>query len=584
MKNLKKMVLAIAVVAVPMCMSAQSADKNSDFRTYNYIQAQGGLHLPFTPGSRTDLMEPTFGANIGRWFTPSVGARVGFEGLKSNVYDGAQYNSFDFYAIGADLMLNFTNLLAKGNNHKVNLYAFGGFGIVHHDSHDVRFTTPAGTCTNHLLRTGLGVDWKVAKPVTISLEYRLSNTDDKFNGRLSNKDDWYSSLMLGLAYNFGYSKELYKKPQEIATAPMTLYDQMQAGVASRMNTWMKRMKGESKNDYLLRTSEEGIEAQRLEYRKAISTDMAGNRISTNANAFTYNNATETLGVSFTDMPSIRLGVPKSELGAFRNTNSLQFNNTVYDLNPGDKFEVLYTEVLNPANGKTYIYRNTREAGSVDGEGYMPLSVAVEDMMNSTRLQQIKTNAVQEAKDKNILSDNTIITVATDVLPNNKDYKVSYSYTVKEGFSATEDFAPGKYETDKSAASTALLKIVNESMSGDFAKYFKAGKSVDISYTGSADASPINGVIKYNGAYGDIKNQAVNVNGQPTTMTVTKAGGIKTNEQLSLVRAVSVKNFVHKNVKGLDNMKVNDIYNVSVSDSEGSQFRRVMVEFLFHDAF
>jgi hypothetical protein len=54
--------------------------------------------------------------------------------------------------------------------------------------------------------------------------------------------------------------------------------------------------------------------------------------------------------------------------------------------------------------------------------------------------------------------------------------------------------------------------------------------------------------------------------------------------LSLVRAVSVKNYIVKNVEALKGMKVNDSYEVEVSSDEGSQFRRVAVEFLFHDAF
>ena len=96
--------------------------------------------------------------------------------------------------------------------------------------------------------------------------------------------------------------------------------------------------------------------------------------------------------------------------------------------------------------------------------------------------------------------------------------------------------------------------------------------------------PINGVIKYDGKFGDVNNQAVNINGKPSTLTVTKESGITSNEQLSLIRAISVKDYVHKNISGLKDMKINNVYNIEISPEVGSEYRRVKVDFLFHDAF
>ena len=258
---------------------------------------------------------------------------------------------------------------------------------------------------------------------------------------------------------------------------------------------------------------------------------------------------------------------------------------MYNLNPGDKFEVLYTEAITP-QGQKYTYVKNADAKFVDNGNYMPLEVLHRDMSNQTRLQAIATNAVKEAKDKNILSDNTTITVSTEVLPtgNGKtDYRVSYKYTVKDAFSVQDDFAPGKYDADQAAATTAMLNIINKSLNEDFAKYVEAGKAVEIRYTGSADAKPIHGRIAYNGKYGDVKAQPVNVNGQPENITVTRATGITSNEQLSLIRAISVQNNIKKNVPALKNMNVTESFNVEVSPNEGSQFRRVAVDFLFRDA-
>lgn len=233
----------------------------------------------------------------------------------------------------------------------------------------------------------------------------------------------------------------------------------------------------------------------------------------------------------------------------------------------------------------------KSASLLSSDGFLPLDVAQQSIANETKLQQMTTNAVQKAKDENILSDNTIISVSTAVLPDKDaagkdilDYKVSYKYTVKDDFSVSDDFAPGQYDAENSKASVAMLGIIRKAFESDFSQYIKAGKSCRISYTGTADAMPINGVIQYNGKYGDIKNQTVNVNGAKKQLSVTKKDGITSNEQLSLIRAVSVRDYIYKNVSGLKNMKTTDEYNIEVSSEVGSQHRRVMVDFLFYDAF
>ena len=390
--------------------------------------------------------------------------------------------------------------------------------------------------------------------------------------------------MVGVAYNFGHKEHVVNKPVAEAKA-LSLYEQMQAGVNERMKMWMKRVKGESKADYLARTTPEAIETQRLAYTKELSTEFAGNRANTNVNNLMYNQDSNLLGVGFTDMPTIMLGVPAAELASIKSTKDVQFTNTVYNLNPGDKFEVLYTEMLNPATGKKYTYINTRDGKQVSSDGFMPVIALQQVMENRVRLQQITDKALLEAKSKGILTDNTTINVNARLVPakdGKADYIIDYDYNVKDGFSVKDDFAPGKYDADRSAASTAMLKIINESMNGDFAKYMVPGKEVTINYQGSADSKPVRRAIAYNGRYGDIKNQAVDVNGKAENMTITKASGIKSNEELSLVRATSVRSSVLKNVPALKDMKLDEKYAVKVSDKEGSEFRRVAVNFIFHD--
>ena len=582
MKKFKFVVLAAALLVAPTVVSAQTQTSES-YTSYYFVQGQGGLHMPFTPGSRGDLMKPNFGLNVGTWFAPVIGARFGAEGLKSAAKYGDSYGSFNYLNFDLDAMINLFSFMGMSDS-KMKLYVIGGIGFNWITKKGARTASTKPDIARNL-RVGAGFDYQISKPISVSLEYRMNNTADYFNGRQNNSSDWFSSLLVGVAYNFGHKVHVVEKPVTEAQ-PLSLYEQMQAGVNERMKMWMKRVKGESKADYIARTTPEAIETQRLQFTKDLSTEFAGNRANTNIKDLTYNQSASLLGVAFTDMPTISLNVPESEIASIKSAKDLQFTNTVYNLNPGDKFEILYTDVINPVTGKKYPpYINTRDGKQVATDGFMPLASVQQAMENRIRLQQITDKAIMEAKSQGILTDNTTINVNARLVPTKDgkaDYLIDYSYNVKDGFSVKDDFAPGKYDADLSAASTAMLKIIDQSMNGDFAKYMVPGKGVTINYQGSADSKPVRRKIAYNGRYGDITNQAVDVNGKQETMTITKATGIGSNEELSLVRATSVRSAVMKSVPKLKDMKLDEKYGVTVSDKEGSEFRRVAVNFIFHD--
>ena len=581
MKKFKFVVLAAALLVAPTVVSAQTQTSES-YTSYYFVQGQGGLHMPFTPGTRGDLLKPNFGLNVGTWFAPVIGARFGAEGLKSAAKYGDSYGSFNYLNFDLDAMINLFSFMGMSDS-KMKLYVIGGIGFNWITKKGARTASTKPDIARNL-RVGAGFDYQISKPISVSLEYRMNNTADYFNGRQNNSSDWFSSLLVGVAYNFGHKVHVVEKPVTDAQ-PLSLYEQMQAGVNERMKMWMKRVKGESKADYIARTTPEAIETQRLQFTKDLSTEFAGNRANTNIKDLTYNQSASLLGVAFTDMPTISLNVPESEIASIKSAKDLQFTNTVYNLNPGDKFEILYTDVINPVTGKKYTYINTRDGKQVATDGFMPLASVQQAMENRIRLQQITDKAIMEAKSQGILTDNTTINVNARLVPTKDgkaDYLIDYSYNVKDGFSVKDDFAPGKYDADLSAASTAMLKIIDQSMNGDFAKYMVPGKDVTINYQGSADSKPVRRKIAYNGRYGDITNQAVDVNGKQETMTITKATGIGSNEELSLVRATSVRSAVMKSVPKLKDMKLDEKYGVTVSDKEGSEFRRVAVNFIFHD--
>ena len=196
------------------------------------------------------------------------------------------------------------------------------------------------------------------------------------------------------------------------------------------------------------------------------------------------------------------------------------------------------------------------------------------------------------KQDKLITENTQIDVRTEVIPGvdangNKilNYKVGYQYEViNKEFSAKEDFPSGGYDIERSNAAMSLMKIIKNAFEGDFSKYLSEGKQVKVIVTGSADASPIRGRIAYNGQYGEFIDEPYYKNGNLDNITVTKASGITANEQLALMRAAGVKNYIEKNVTTLDNTKNEYEYHVEVAKERGGEFRKINVEFVIMDAF
>ena len=166
-----------------------------------------------------------------------------------------------------------------------------------------------------------------------------------------------------------------------------------------------------------------------------------------------------------------------------------------------------------------------------------------------------------------------------------NYKVGYQYEViNKEFSAKEDFPSGGYNIEKSNAAMSLMKIIKNAFEGDFSKYLAEGKQVKVIITGSADASPIRGRIAYDGRYGEFMDEPYYKDGNLDNITVTKTSGITQNEQLALLRAAGVQNYIDKNVTTLNNTKNEYEYHVEVAKERGGEFRKINVEFVIMDAF
>jgi hypothetical protein len=366
-------------------------------------------------------------------------------------------------------------------------------------------------------------------------------------------------------------------------------------VDDKMNEWVKMMQGESMADYAIRVNDETRQKQQELFAQEVATELAGERVSLD-NPFVgdYDTSSSKLSIGFNAIPSIELEVPASEAGSFNNKD-IKFENAVYVLNDKDKFELAYVEVRNETTNKVYIYDNigrTKLTALEDDANFVPLEVIQQAQAEEAQLKEIKETVVEENKQEKLITENTQINVRTEVMAGVDadgkkilNYKVGYRYEViNKQFSAREDFPLGGYNIERSNAAMSLMKIIKNSFEGDFAKYLHEGTRVKIIITGSADASPIKGRIAYNGQYGEYVNEPYYKNGNLDNMTVTKASGITSNEQLALIRAAGVKDYIEQNVTTLAKTRNDYEYYVEVAAERGGEYRRINIEFVIMDAF
>ncbi len=363
----------------------------------------------------------------------------------------------------------------------------------------------------------------------------------------------------------------------------------------RLEDWKQRMPGESLEEYNLRMSEDNLMKQTMMFEQEIATRMAENLVQDSEVSFgSYSQEKQMLALNFDNMPSIYLDVPSEDVNDFMNPGLLEFKNEKYILADDNTFQMTYAEVYNTATGKSYVFDN-QERMSLDflksDEDFIPLNFVQQSSMEEMKLQEIKEEIVSTAKQNDIISDHTNISVDSKIVPSHdadgnriNNYEINFSYEVESGFSVREDFAPGKYKVDDSGAAKSMLSIIKTALEKDFAQYIKDGKKLQVVITGMADALKINRKIAYDGTYGDFVEEPVYKNDVLNNITVTKASGITENEQLAFLRAVGVKEYISKNINDLDNMDVDYRYNINLTSGTGGEFRRITVEFTFVDAF
>lgn len=239
MKKLLKSMLVVALMASATCVLAQereNRDANNKivrgpyltnrFFDNIFIGVAGGVNIyqgeNDSYGSFGKRLAPALDINIGKWFTPSVGARIGYSGINAKGWTSGQtlyakdlfennvYNEkFGVSYLHADLMWNFSNAVSGYRSDRTwDFIPFVGTGWARsygNDAYNNEFAMSVGLLNNI----------RLCDQLALTLEARHMFVNQNFDGVVrGGKGEGMTSVTVGLTYKFN-RRNFSRKPKEV---------------------------------------------------------------------------------------------------------------------------------------------------------------------------------------------------------------------------------------------------------------------------------------------------------------------------------------------------------------------------------
>ena len=213
----------------------------------------------------------------------------------------------------------------------------------------------------------------------------------------------------------------------------------------------------------------------------------------------------------------------------------------------------------------------------------------EENIIKERLKTITNSLTEENSISENVKTDVKATVKEEVnLEGNKEINlhVEYLYEVIKATieQKTDDFPPGGYKLTSSNAAKLTAKLLKQTIENDLAKYFTSGTKVSIKITGTTDGTPIQAAIPYTGDYGNFNEEMYFLNDNLETVSISSNSGIKTNAQLAFLRTQGIRKFLETYVEPLKQTDNSFQHFAIVKSEKGSQYRKISVEIVIHDAF
>lgn len=126
-----------------------------------FIEAKGGasafLGTPIGCGDVFDRVTPLLQIGVGKWFTPAIGGRIGFQGLS---FKNAEFQTMKYQFVHADFLYNITSGIRQ-NESGIPLWdviPFVGVGMIHNSDWINSCTCQGGLSGSHPFAFTYGVE------------------------------------------------------------------------------------------------------------------------------------------------------------------------------------------------------------------------------------------------------------------------------------------------------------------------------------------------------------------------------------------------------------------------------------------
>lgn len=175
--------------------------------------ANAFIGSPVGCGDLGSRIKPHFGAYLGKWFTPTVGSRISYEGFQIKNIDKV---SQDYWGLSADFLWNLSSALyGNGDIPRLGIIPYIGAGMLHNRQAQ---TNPFA------LSYGVMAQYGITSRLKVTMEFGGKTTFSDFDGigkvnRFGG--DNILSLSAGLSFTFGqngFRKVIDAKPVMIHNA------------------------------------------------------------------------------------------------------------------------------------------------------------------------------------------------------------------------------------------------------------------------------------------------------------------------------------------------------------------------------
>ena len=175
-----------------------------------FVEAKGGctafLGNPVGCGDLFDRTSPVLQIGIGKWFNPSIGGRVEFQGLK---FKNANRQMMSYQSVHADFMYNITGTLGQNDEgiSRWDLVPFAGVGIIRNADWRNGCLCPGVMSNNHpfAIDYGIQVGYRLTDRLHLIAEISGLTTTRSFDavGTSARFGDTMLNLSAGLSVTIG---------------------------------------------------------------------------------------------------------------------------------------------------------------------------------------------------------------------------------------------------------------------------------------------------------------------------------------------------------------------------------------------